>query len=117
MCISNTRYPESNGLVERAIKNIEVALTAKLDRESWMFYVGSLLLSLNSMFREELGCSSTDFVFFLTLRLPVDILLTEHPPDTPFSEHLIRQMQQFATTIRPVPTRVEQNKRVYMRRS
>ena len=79
-----------------------------------MFYVGSIVLSLNSMFREELGCSSADLVFFQALRLPGDILLTEHPPDTPFSEHLVRQMQQFATTIRPVPTRVEQNKRVYM---
>ena len=114
LCISNTRYPESNDLVERAIKNIKVALTAKLDRENWMFYVGSIVLSLNSMYREELGCSSADLVFFQALRLPGDILLTEHPPDTPFSEHLVRQMQQFATTIRPVPTRVEQNKRVYM---
>ena len=73
LCNSNTRYPESNGLVERAIKNIKVALTAKLDRENWMFYVGSIVLSLNSMFREELGCSSADLVFFQALRLPGDI--------------------------------------------
>ena len=77
LCISNTRYPESNGLVERAIKNINVALTAKLDRENWMFYEGSIVLSINSMFREELGCSSADLVFFQALHLPGDILLSE----------------------------------------
>ena len=79
-----------------------------------MFYVGNIVLSINFMFREELGCFSADLVFFQAIRLPGNILLTEHPPDTPFSEHLIRQMQQFATTIQPVPTRVKQNKRLNM---
>jgi len=116
LCISNTRYPESNGLVERAIKNIKVALTAKLDRENWVFYIGPIVLSINSMFRAELGCSSADIVFFQALRLPGDFLLTDPSIEKPFSEPLIRQMQHFAATLRPSPTRVEQHKPVYMPR-
>ena len=30
LSVSNTRYPESNGLVERVIKNFKIALTTKL---------------------------------------------------------------------------------------
>ena len=57
LCISNTRYPESNGLVDRAIKNITVALTAKRDRNHWLFYLSTIVLSLSTMYREELGGS------------------------------------------------------------
>ena len=64
VCISNTRYSESNGLVEQTKKNIKIALTAKLNRKNWVFYVGSVVLSINSMFCDELGCSSAYLVFF-----------------------------------------------------
>ena len=79
LCISNTRYPESNGLVDRAINNIKVALTAKLDRENWTFCLETIVLSINTMFREELGCSSADLVFFNLCAFPAIYLLRIHP--------------------------------------
>ena len=115
LCVSNTRYPESNGLVERAIKTIKVALTAKLDRQNWIFYVGTVVLSLNCMFRHELRCFPSDLVFFQSLRLPGDFMLTS-PSENRFSESLIAEMRTFAASIRPEPTRVEQTKRIYMPR-
>ena len=57
LCTSSTRYPESNGLAERAIKTIKVALTAKLDRYIWTFYLKAIVLSLNTMYRNDLECS------------------------------------------------------------
>ena len=113
LCISNTRYPESNGLVERNIKNIKVALTAKLNRLNWVFYLGSVVLSINSMHRRELGCSSADIVFFQSLRLPGDMFLPTRNENA-FSATLIGQMRRFAASIRPSPTRVEQSRKIYM---
>ena len=113
LCISNTRYPESNGLVERNIKNIKVALTAKLNRLNWVFYLGSVVLSINSMHRRELGCSSADIVFFQSLRLPGDMFLPTRNENA-FSATLIGQMRRFAASIRPSSTRVEQSRKIYM---
>jgi len=64
--------------MERAIKNIKVALTTKLDRQSWMFYVGTIVLSINTMYFEELGCSSAELVFFQCLRLLGDPFLDKN---------------------------------------
>ena len=66
------------------------------------------------MFREELGCSSADLVFFQALRLPSDLFIADPSIATPFSDDLIRQMQHFATTLLPAPTRVKLNKTVYV---
>ena len=113
LCISSTRYPESNGLVERAIKNIKVALTAKLDRNHWLFYLGTIVLSLNTMYREELGGSPSDLVFFQALRLPGDFFTTAAPSTSPFSQELITQMKHFVASLKPTPTRVVQSTKVY----
>ena len=64
LCISSMRYPESNGLAERAIKSIKVALTAKLDRDNWTFHLGAIVRSSNIIYRNELECSPSDLMFF-----------------------------------------------------
>ena len=74
------------------------------------------LLSINTMFREELGCSYTDFVFFQALHLPGDLLIADPSIANHFSEDLIRQMQHFATSLRLAPTRVKQSNTLYMPR-
>ena len=114
LSISNTRYPESNGLVERVIKNIKVALTAKLDRNHWLFHLGAIILSLNTMHREELGCSPAELMFFQGLRLPGDFFTTPPPAYLPLTQSIISQMKAFAASLRPTPTRVVQSRPIYI---
>ena len=42
--LSSIRYPASNGLAERAIKSVKVALTAKLDFSNWVFHLPFIVL-------------------------------------------------------------------------
>ena len=78
LSVSNTRHPESNGLVERVIKSTKVALTAKLDRNHWLFHLGAIILSLNTRHRVELGCSPAELMFFQGLGLWVTSSLHHH---------------------------------------
>ena len=47
------------------------------------------MLSLNTMYRKELGGSPSDLVFFQALRLPGDFFTTAAPSTSPFSQELI----------------------------
>ena len=114
LCISSTRYPESNGLAERAIKSIKVALTAKLDRDNWTFHLGAIVLSLNTMYRNELECSPSDLMFFQPLRLPGDFFAETPSTTTSFAPELLVQMQQFAASLKPIPTRVAQHRPTHL---
>ena len=65
--------PESNGLLERVIKNIKIALTAKLDRNHWFFYFGASILSLDTMHPAEFMCFQVfDYRTFLQHRQTTD---------------------------------------------
>ena len=70
---SSVRYPKSYGLAERSIKNIKISLTAKLDKIHWTCHLPFIMLSLNSMYKEDLKCSSSELVHGQTLRLPGDL--------------------------------------------
>ena len=70
---SSVSYPQSYGLAERSIKNIKISLTAKLDEIHWTRHLPFILLSLNSMYKEDLKCSSSELVYGQTLRLPGDL--------------------------------------------
>ena len=76
--ISSVRYPEPNGLVERAIKTIKTALTAKLDSANWAFHLSFSILSLNTMFKEDLQGSSAELLYGQCLRLPGDLISPTH---------------------------------------
>ena len=116
LCISNTRYPESSGLVERAIKNTKLALTVKLDRENWTFYAGTIVLSNNTMFCEKLGCSSAEFVFFSSSAPSRRFTYCGFIDSDANFGRLNSTTQHFATTLCPVPMQVEQSKTVYVPR-
>ena len=62
--ISSVRYPQSNGLAERMIRRIETALTAKLDTNHWTYHLPFVILSLNSIYKEDLKCCSAELVAF-----------------------------------------------------
>ena len=112
--ISSTSYPESNGLVEQAIKNIKVALTAKLDRQQWLFYLATIILSLNTLCRAEVGCSPDDLMFFQGLRLPGNLVITPPLSQLLLIQDIIFQMKKFAASLKPTPTCVHQTRPVYL---
>ena len=114
LSVSITRHLKSNGLVERVIKNIKVALTAKLDRNHWLFHLGAIILSLNTMHQVELGCSPAELMFFQGLRLPGDFFTTPPPAYSPLTQGIIFQMKAFAALLRPTPTRVVQSRPIYI---
>ena len=80
--ISNARYPQSDGLAERLIRSIKTALFAKLDKNHWTYHLPFIILSLNSMYKEDLKCCCAELVYGQSLRLPgdlcVDIMPAEH---------------------------------------
>ena len=102
--INNVRYPESNGLVERAIKTIKTALTAKLDSANWAFHLSSI------MFNEDLQGSSAELLFGQCLRLPGDLISPTHENQNASSSDIINSMRAFTESLHPTSTRVKQKK-------
>ena len=83
--ISSVRYPQSNGIAERAIKSIKIALTAQLDSAKWVYHLPTIILCLNTMIKEDLKASAAGLVFGQSLRLPGDIFFFKssiHPSVT-----------------------------------
>ena len=112
--ISSVRYPESNGLVERAIRTIKTALTAKLDSTNWAFHLSSIILSLNTMFKEDLQGSSAELLFGQCLRLPGDLISPTHENQNVSSSDIINSMRAFTESLYPTSTRVEQKKSIFL---
>ena len=108
--ISSVRYPESNGLVERAIRTIKTALTAKLDSANWVFHLSSIILSLNTMFKEDLQGSSAELLFGQCLRLPGDLISPTHENQNASSSDIIDTTE----SLHPTSTRVKQKKLIFL---
>ena len=111
--LSSIRYPASNGLAERAIKSVKVALTAKLDSSNWVFHLPFIVLSLNTMFKSDLHGSPVELLYGQCLRLPGDFFLsstTYHDS----SHELICDMKKFARSLKPSCTRVTQGSTVHV---
>ena len=112
--ISSVRYPESNGYVERVIRTIKTAITAKLDSANWAFYLSSNILLLNTMFKEDLQGNSEEILFGQCLRLPGDLIYPTHENQNASSSAIINSMRAFTESLHPTSTRVEQKKSIFL---
>ena len=118
--ISSVRYPQSNSLAalaERMICSIKTALTAKLDKNHWTYHLPFIILSLNSMYKEDLKCCSAELVYGQSLRLPGNLCVDITPSEHVFRDDLVAKVRQFARECRTSETRVNQNPEVYLPRS
>ena len=110
--ICSVRYPASNRPAERAIKTIKTAFTAKLDSANWVMHLPIIVLSLNSMIKEELQTSAVEILFGQCLRLPGDIVTPE--PRCSISSDIIENTRCFAESLHSTSTRVQQTTSVFL---
>ncbi len=75
--ITTTAYhPQSNGIVERAHRQIKDALRARLAGVEWPQHLPWVLLSLRAAPKEDAAISSAELVFGAALTLPGQFLAT-----------------------------------------
>ena len=99
------------------IRSIKTALTATLDKNHWTYHPPFIILSLNSIYKEDLKCCSAEFVYGQSLHLPGDLCVDITPSEHAFRDDLVGKMRQFARECRISETRVAQNPEVYLPRS
>ena len=99
------------------IRSIKTALTAKLDKNHWTYHLPFIILSLNSMYKEDLKCCSAELVYGQSLRLPGDLCVDITPSEHVFRDDMVAKMRQFARECQISETRVAQNPEVHLPRS
>jgi hypothetical protein len=100
--INTTAYhPQSNGMVERAHRQLKDALRARLAGADWPLHLPWVLLGLRSAPKEDSGTSSAELMFGTALALPAQFLTAAEPPVADILQQL-RQVQPLPT--RPLPS-------------
>jgi transposase InsO family protein len=81
--ITTTAYhPQSNGMVERAHRQLKDALRARCAGNAWPEHLPWVLLGLRAAPKEESGVSSAELVFGTALSLPAQFVgAQETPPE------------------------------------
>jgi transposase InsO family protein len=96
--ITTTAYhPQSNGMIERAHRQIKDALRARLAGTQWFDHLPWVLLGLRSSPKEDSGLSSAEMIFGAPLSLPGELLTAAEPPLAAFMKSL--------KEVSPLPTR------------
>ncbi len=96
--INSTAYhPQSNGLVERAHRQLKDALRARLAAEDWPAHLPWVLLGLRAAPKEDSGVSSAELLYGTPLALPGQLLTAAEPPIADLLEKL--------RSTSPLPTR------------
>jgi hypothetical protein len=121
--IATTAYhPQSNGMVERAHRQLKDALRARLSRGDWPLHLPWVLFGLRAAPKEDSAVSSAELVFGAPLTLPGEIL--ERPELS--SQDLVKWASQpHALPMRPLtyaqvaasrPSQLQSARFVYIRR-
>jgi hypothetical protein len=82
-------HPQSNGMVERAHRQIKDALRARLAGPAWYEHLPFVLLGLRAAPKEDSNTSAAEMTFGAPLTLPGELLLpAAEPPAASFMESL-----------------------------
>jgi hypothetical protein len=92
-------HPASNGLVERAHRQLKDSLRTRLAGNDWPAHLPWILLGLRAAPKEDSGVSSAELVLGSPLTLPGEFLHGEEPP----AENFLQYMRDFPPL--PLPTR------------
>ena len=90
-------HPQSNGIVERAHRQLKDALRARLAGADWPLHLPWVLLGLRAAPKEDSAVSSAELLYGAPVALPAEFIAAEEPPVELFVEKL-RHVQ-------PPPTR------------
>jgi transposase InsO family protein len=97
--ITTTAYhPQSNGMVERAHRQLKDALRARLAGPAWPDHLPWVLLGLRSAPKENSGVSSAERLYGAPLALPAQFVAAKEPP----MRQLLQKLDS-ATPDRTVP--------------
>jgi transposase InsO family protein len=92
-------HPASNGLVERAHRQLKDSLRTRLAGNDWPAHLPWILMGLRAAPKEDSGVSSAELVLGSPLTLPGEFLHGEEPP----AENFLQYMRDFPPL--PLPTR------------
>jgi len=81
-------HPQSNGMVERAHRQLKDALRSRLAGVMWPQHLPWVLLGLRVAPKEDSGISSAELTYGAPLSLPGQFITAEEPPPADFVEKL-----------------------------
>jgi hypothetical protein len=81
-------HPQSNGLVERAHRQLKEALKNRLAGAAWPDHLPWVLLGLRAAPKDDSNISSAELVYGAPLVLPGEIVDAAVPPPADFLEHM-----------------------------
>jgi hypothetical protein len=94
-------HPQSNGLVERAHRQLKEALKSRLAGATWPDHLPQVLLGLRAAPKDDSNISSAELVYGVPLVLPSEFVDAKEPPATNFLEHMRATPTSIPT--RPLP--------------
>jgi hypothetical protein len=90
-------HPQSNGMVERAHRQLKDARRARLAGAAWPLHLPWVLLGLRAAPKEDSVVSSAELLYGAPVALPAEFIAAEEPPVEFFVEKL--------WSVQPPPTR------------
>jgi len=110
-CTTTSYHPQSNGMVERAHRQLKDALRSRLAGSRWLEHLPWVLLGLRAAPKEDSALSSAEMVFGTQLRLPGELASGQLVVDEAFLRRLkeaeplpTRQPSYAEAAARPAPT-------------
>jgi hypothetical protein len=97
---TTAHHPAANGLVVRFHRTLKAAIMCHADQQ-WTEALPLVLLGIRTAFKEDLQASVAELVYGETLRIPSELLIPTADPVDP--AHLITELRQHMTRLRPVP--------------
>jgi hypothetical protein len=90
-------HPQSNGMIERAHRQIKDALRSRAASDNWTTHLPWILLGLRAAPKDDSNTSSAELVFGCRITVPGQFLDSPELPATSFLEEL--------QDVQPIPTR------------
>lgn len=104
-------HPQANGLIEQFHRPLKSALKA-YDTDTWSTALPVLLLGFRSVFKEDLGSTTSELVYGKSLRLPGEFF--EPAPVDISPKQLVEDLKYHFATARPIPTSCHGQKTIFV---
>ena len=113
--IRTTSYhPMSNGIIERFHRQLKASLKACRNPVTWTESLPMILLGIRTTFKADLQCTTAEFVYGTTLRLPSEFF--DHHTDVPIEDpsNYVTKLKSVMQQLQAIPPRLQSNKKVYV---